>query len=100
MDNIFIDGELVDSTESFNNLELQKDYLLEQERASKIEYDLPKIILRYIDTPAVNTFIRCEVIGSVEGAVTMPHSGCVLSIGRDIDSAVIPQVGEIVNIHY
>jgi len=100
MDNIFVDGELVDSTESINNLELQRDFLLEEERSSKKEYDLTKLVLHYIDSPAVNTFIKCEVVDITNISAKMPEFGCVVSFGGSIQPEMMPAVGEILYIHY
>ena len=100
MDNLFVNDELVDSTESVEGLALQREDILEAERASNTEYFLDKIVLRYLDTPAVNTFIRCQVENITQGNVAMSNFGCVLSIGKDIDVEYLPKVGEIINLHF
>ena len=100
MDNMFVNDEIVDSTESVDDLAVQREDILEAERASKMEHSLDKIVLRYLDSPAVNTFIRCEVINITQGSVEMPEFGCVLSVGNDIDKNILPEVGEIINLHF
>jgi hypothetical protein len=104
MENLFVNGEIVDSTESVEEVALQREDILEAERASNNEYNLDKIILRYLDTPAVNTFIRCQVENIISGSVETPKFGCVLSIGKDIDTDMdienLPKVGEIINLHF
>jgi hypothetical protein len=100
MDNLFVNDELVDSTESVENIAVSREDILEAERASNTEYFLDKIVLRYLDTPSVNTFIRCQVENILQGSVTMPKFGCVLSIGKDIEREYLPKVGEIINLHF
>ncbi|MCL2040290.1 MAG: phosphodiester glycosidase family protein [Bacteroidetes bacterium] len=100
MDNLFVSGEIVDSTESVEASVLQNESILEAERASKSEYFLDKIVLRYIDTPAVNTFIRCKVENITSGSVGMPDFGCIISIGKDTEKENLPDIGEIVNLHF
>lgn len=100
LDNVFQSSEVQDSTESVESLAMQKEELLYAERTSKLEYDLKKIVVRYIDEPAVNTFIRCEVVDIVNGAVRMPANGYVLSIGEDIDTTQLPQIGDNIFLHY
>ena len=100
MDNLFVNDEIVDSTESVEGIVLLREDILEAERASKLEYNLDKIVLQYLDTPAVNTFIRCQVINIVSGSVEMPNFGCVLSIGTDIDRSRLPAIGEVINLHF
>ena len=100
IDNLFVNGEIVDSTESIEGTALQNESILEAERASKTEYFLDKIVLRYIDTPAVNTFIRCKVENITSGSVAMPDFGCIISIGRDTERDNLPEIGEIVNLHF
>jgi exopolysaccharide biosynthesis protein len=100
MDNLFVNGEIVDSTENVEDIVLQKEDILEAERSSNIEYNLDKIVIKYLDTPAVNTFTRCQVENIVSGSVEMPKFGCVLSIGSDMDKVNLPKVGEIINLHF
>jgi len=100
MDNAFQNSAMQDSTEGIETIAAQRDELLYAERTSNMEYDLKKIVVRYIDEPAVNTFIRGEVIDIVNGAVRMPQNGYVLSIGADIDVAQLPEIGDNIFLHY
>ena len=71
------------------------------ERVSKVGYGLKKIVVRYIDEPAINTVIRCEVIDIVNyGSVQKQENGCILSIGEDIDILLLPQIGDTIFLHY
>jgi len=100
IDNVFQGAAIDDSTESVETLALYKDDLLEAQRASNLEYDMKKIILKYIDEPAVNVYIRCEVIGIDSGSVNMPQNGCILSIGNDVSNEFLPKIGDRVNLHF
>jgi hypothetical protein len=100
LDNVFQEQYAEDSTESVESLVSQKEELLNAERASSIEYDLKKLIINYIDSPAVNNFIKARVVDIVSGSAKMPTFGCILSIGDDIDSSQIPKIGDEINLHY
>lgn len=100
LDNVFQGPAIDDSTESVETLALYKDNLLEAQRESNLEYDMKKLILKYVDEPAVNAYVRCEVIGFDSGTTRIPENGCVLSIGNDIDFEILPKVGDRVNIHF
>jgi exopolysaccharide biosynthesis protein len=98
LDNIFQEGMIEDSTENIENLAAQQNDLIEAQRASDLEFEMKKIILKYLEEPAVNTFFNCEIIGIDSGAVKIPENGCVLSLGKDID--FLPKIGEKVTIHF
>ena len=98
LENVFIDE--IDSTESIDNVKVQSDALLDEERSSKLEYEIPKLVVNYLDTPAVNTFYKCEVVDIVYGAVPMPEFGCIISLGSGLEEEHLPVTGEIIYLHY
>ncbi|MDR0927120.1 MAG: phosphodiester glycosidase family protein [Ignavibacteria bacterium] len=100
MDNLFQDGQIVDSTESIDQLELSKTDLLDAERSNHSEYNTRKIVVQYIDQPAVNTFIKCQVTDITTGAVKMPDNGFIISIGANFDETLLPNVKDVITLHY
>ncbi len=100
LDNVFQESMYDDSTEQSVSLEQYRLELLEAQRSSNSEYSLRKVTLRYLDNPAVNTFIKCEVVSIDTGSVNIPVGCCVVSYGADIDPEILPKVGEKVNIHF
>ena len=100
LDNAFQNSAMQDSTEGIESLAIQKEELLLAERSANLEYNLRKIVVRYSDKPAVNTFIRGEVIDIIVGAVQMPEHGYVISLGEDFDNSLLPQIGDNIFLHF
>lgn len=100
LDDVLQDEPYDDSTEQTMTLDAYRAELFETQRASNAEYNLKKATLRYIDIPFVNAFVRCEVVSIDTGSVPIKPGHCLISFGKDIDTNLIPKVGETVNMHF
>lgn len=90
-----------DDTEDVRSIEeLKRDILLSRQ-ARKIDISTPKILLRYLKSPAVNQETKCLVIDAVsEGTVPMPIHGCVVTFGKQYDISELPKVGDTVVVKF
>ncbi len=100
LDNVFQDVSYDDSTEQAVNLDKYREELFEAQRASNFEYNMIKVAVKYLENPAVNAFVKCEVIAIDSGSMKQPQNGCILSFGKDIDTNLIPKTGDKLNIHF
>ncbi len=97
IENIDIEESFNDSTEAAFDLEKYKKELIASERSASKEYKIPKLILRYLDKPAINRNIECKVIGYDTSAVKVPFEGCILSLGADFNMKECPKIGDTVS---
>ncbi len=90
-----------DDTEDERTIdELKRDVLLSRQ-ARKIDNTTPKILLRYLKSPAVNQETKCLVIDAVsEGIVNMPIRGCVVTFGKQYDISELPKIGDTVVVKF
>lgn len=89
-----------DSTEDEFDIETFKEELENSERTANLEFNIPKITLRYLTSPAINKRIACVVESFRQGAVVVPENGCVLSTGIGIPSYELPKVGDTLFLEY
>ncbi len=87
-----------DSTELEFDPEQMRFELMQEKIISSIEFKLVKIVLEYIDPPAVNRPYRCRVITIKTGSVDIPYNGCIISVGQDIPIEVLPNTNDIITI--
>eukprot|EP01156_Anaeramoeba_ignava_P019534 Anaeramoba_ignava/a96591_73.p1 GENE.a96591_73~~a96591_73.p1 ORF type:complete len:498 (-),score=-8.74 a96591_73:114-1607(-) len=88
------------SEEKFDTLKFKRE-LRRQQRLSSYDYRAPKVILRYLDSPAMNKEIKCVVTASNRrGTVPVPADGCVLTFGRDINRKTMPKIGDTLSLAY
>ncbi len=77
-----LDSAYKDITDSEFDTTSFKLNLLKMERDSSIELNMKKILVHYLDKPAINRDIRCVVAGVVDsGPVSVPRDGFVLTTG-------------------
>ncbi|MFC2131973.1 phosphodiester glycosidase family protein [Bacteroidota bacterium] len=90
-----------DSTDIvLDTIGLMKTIKLEQRRSS-YENPLTKILVSYLDEPAINRNIKCKVNAVVDsGCVLMPDNGAVISLGDDIEESLIPGMGDTIVLRY
>lgn len=89
-----------DSTEQEFNYELLKDELLQAERASSIEFSLPKLAVEYLRSPALNKNIYCKVREICQKEIKMPENGCIISFGKNYSLSDLPKIGDTIMIRY
>jgi hypothetical protein len=85
--------------------ELDTAILMETIRTEQLElsyeYSQMKILLKYIDDPAINKDIKCRVIGIKDsGSVAVPSKGCVISCGDDFNFMRLPITGDTLIIRF
>lgn len=77
------DVENDDSTENqCDTLKLRQEFV-NAERSAMLEYSLTKLVLMYIDSPAINKKVRCKILSIDTGAVAIPKNGCIISFGKN-----------------
>lgn len=97
---ILADSVFSDSTDEdfdFNNF---KNELTQSQRMSNMEFSMRKAVLTYLDTPGVNSTIRCRVIALDTGAMEVPKNGCILSFGYDVPYDFIPETGDTLRLKF
>ncbi len=89
-----------DSTEQEFDYDMLKEELLQAERASSIEFNLPKVAVEYLRSPALNKNLYCVVRSISLKEIAMPANGCVLSYGKNYSSSELPKVGDTLMIRF
>ncbi len=90
-----------DSTEYGFDTTQFKNYLLKNERDSSLEAGMKKVVLKYLNPPAINRETYCQVVKVADsGAVAVPRNGCVLTIPECLDSSFIAAVGDTLLLKY
>ena len=85
-----------DSTEvDFDSL-LFKQQLIETAREENFEFPCLKIVLEYLDSPAINKTTECIVTIIDTGSVEIPKHGCVISLGKMHQDSINLKIGDIV----
>lgn len=73
--------EFDDSTDAEYDSTLMKKEIAKDRRNNEIEYFLDKLIVQYLQAPAINTITPCKIISISNRAVGIPRNGCVISLG-------------------
>ncbi len=89
-----------DSTEFDIDVEELRKEILSQKILSNLEFRLNKILVEYIEPPAVNKPIKCRVVNIVNGSVNMPENGCIISLGDDFPLELLPIKNDTIEIHF
>jgi hypothetical protein len=90
-----------DSTEiELDTLGIKKD-IIETRRSAALENSFAKVALRYLNAPAINKEIECQVIKIVEsGPIEVPEHGCVLTFGSNIPKNKLPQLNDVIKLQF
>jgi exopolysaccharide biosynthesis protein len=93
--------EGLDSTEAEVHAEELKEELEENYRREKLEYSMPRLLLRRIDIPVVNRtcLYRVEKLITDEGIAPMGKDIVVLSLGTDFPGEY-PAIGEVISVSF
>lgn len=89
-----------DSTEAEFNLEVMKEEFIKTELMSSIEFATPKISIKYLNEPSINSVINCLVIETGSKVMNMPENGCIISFGQDFGALKLPDVGDTIKLKF
>ncbi|MCK5742770.1 MAG: phosphodiester glycosidase family protein [Chlorobi bacterium] len=94
------DKEFDDSTEvAFDTLQFYHQLKITK-RNSSSENAMIKMSLRYLNPPAVNQQVKCEVLSFGFGSLPMPENGCILSFPYMTDRDKLPLRGDTVSFEF
>lgn len=94
------DIDLRDSTDlEIDTLEVKKQ-LQSARRMETVEYNMPKLTLKYLTPPAINKNITCVVLSLDSFAVKTSSKTCILSLGKQFPSYKIPKIGDTLTLRY
>lgn len=88
------------SEEEFDKAKFLRELRVKQ-RLGSYDFRAPKIIMKYLDSPAMNKEIQCVVTAyNRRGTVPVPQDGCVLTFGLNIDRSKLPSIGDTLSLKY
>ncbi len=94
------DIDLRDSSDlEIDTLEVKKQ-LQSARRMETVEYNMPKLTLKYLTPPAINKNISCVVVALDSFAVKTSYRTCILSLGKQFPSYKIPKMGDTLTLRY
>ena len=102
LDELLTDTTYRDMTDSeFDTIQFLQD-IINNERLNTIEYKMPKLVLEYQNSPAVNIDIGCKVLSvdTTSSSLRVPDNGCIVSLGLGIPFDRIPKVGDLLILRY
>ncbi len=96
----FVDIEYRDSTDiEFDTLEFKKE-IRSAQRINMLEYNMPKLTLKYLTPVAINKRVPCIVVAYDTFAVKTTQKTCILSLGKDFNKRLIPRIGDTLFLKY
>ena len=100
LNKVMKDKEFDDSTEvEFDTLQFYHQLKITK-RNSSAENSKIKMSLRYLNPPAVNQQIDCEVLSFGFGSLPMPENGCIISFPSMTDRDKLPLRGDTVSFEF